>query len=73
VKCVVYASSAGACGPPDDYLDGIVDDTSVHRPTNHCTILPPPPNAIASPSYFVNRWGIQASERRKCANLLARP
>lgn len=36
VKCIVYASSAGACGPPDDYTDGIVDDHSVHRPTNHC-------------------------------------
>lgn len=35
VECVVYASSAGAYGPPSDYPDETVDDDANHRPRNH--------------------------------------
>jgi len=35
VKCIVYASSAGACGPASDYPEGICHDDSYHVPRSH--------------------------------------
>lgn len=35
VECIVYASSAGAYGPPSDYPDQVVQDDANHRPRNH--------------------------------------
>jgi len=34
IKNIIYASSAAACGSPDDY-DGIVNDDDLHRPNTH--------------------------------------